>query len=88
MDGPSWHDLSTEQRLAAARSALPPGFTIVPDEIEQARVRESEEVFYKRILRSVEDNEIPGMEAWNVRNAADLMRRMWAAYSATAADKA
>ena len=47
---------------------------------ERERFKESEEVFYQRILRTVEGNEIPGMESWNVSNAADMLKRMWSAY--------
>lgn len=32
MDGPSWSDCTTEQRLAAARAALPDDYAIVPRE--------------------------------------------------------
>jgi methionine aminopeptidase len=53
---------------------------MTPSEI--ARIRESEEVFFQRILRVVTSNEVPGMEMWNVDNAADMMRRMKAAYDA------
>jgi hypothetical protein len=50
---------------------------------ERERLRESEDTFFARILRTVESNEIPGMEPWNVDNAVDLMRRMKAAYDKT-----
>jgi hypothetical protein len=54
-------------------------------EKERRRIQGSENTFFARILRVVESNEVPGMEPWNHGNAADLMRRMKAAYDAAPA---